>query len=284
MQPTNALFARAACARPSAPFTFSMRPFAQKTTTIARSQCLVCATTTARRAYAASAAITDRRNLPRVIQPSLWQNMVPKHFRSKNKRPFTWKEWRAKPWNPASVWIAFGLVVGSNAINTLVLRRDIADFTRKADAKIALLREVLEKVQRGEEVDVERILGTGREESEKDWDEGRCSDFLSRISEYAWKFFFLKKKTPPMGYRLLNSALVANPAQLYKANDWIALKEIEEEDRTLQSRKRRKAAAAETAPPAAPATDSTPATNSKDASAKVDYVVPQDRRGPVGFY
>ncbi|KAK0628087.1 hypothetical protein DIS24_g10831 [Lasiodiplodia hormozganensis] len=211
-----------------------MRPFAQKTTTTARSQCLVCATTTARRAYAASAAITDRRNLPRVIQPSLWQNMVPKHFRSKNKRPFTWKEWRAKPWNPASVWIAFGLVVGSNAINTLVLRRDIADFTRKADAKIALLREVLEKVQRGEEVDVERILGTGREESEKDWDE--------------------------------------------------ALKEIEEEDRTLQSRKRRKAAATETAPPAAPATDSTPATDSKDASTKVDYVVPQDRRGPVGFY
>ncbi|KAL1637579.1 hypothetical protein SLS56_000717 [Neofusicoccum ribis] len=65
----------------------------------------------------------------------------------------------------------FGLVVGSNAINTLILRRDIADFTRKADAKIALLREVLEKVQNGEEVDVERILGTGRQESEREWEE-----------------------------------------------------------------------------------------------------------------
>ncbi|KAL1645407.1 hypothetical protein SLS58_003714 [Diplodia intermedia] len=159
--------------------------------------------------------------------------MLPKHFRSRHKRPFTWKEWWAKPWNPASAWIAFGLLVGSNAINTMVLRRDIADFTRKADAKIALLREVLEKVQRGEEVDVEHILGTGRAESERDWEE--------------------------------------------------ALKEIEDEDRTLQSRKRRRASAAETSP-AASAADLTPANDSKDTSTKLDYVVPPDRGGPVGFY
>lgn len=72
----------------------------------------------------------------------------------------------------------FALLVGSNAINTLILRRDIADFTRKADAKIALLREVLEKVQKGEAVDVEGILGTGREESEKEWEEGRRASLL----------------------------------------------------------------------------------------------------------
>lgn len=144
--------------------TFPARPVSPA----ARPRCLVGAT----RAYAATTA--DR--LPRIVQPSLWQNLLPKHFRSSHKRPFTWREWRAKDWNPASIYIMFGLVVGSNAINTLILRRDIADFTRKADAKIALLREVLEKVQNGEEVDVERILGTGRQESEREWEEGMCTN------------------------------------------------------------------------------------------------------------
>lgn len=189
-----------------------------------RPQCLVCAA----RVHSATA-----ERLPRVVQPSLWQNLIPKHFRSSRKRPFTWKEWWTKEWNPASIWIAFALVIGSNAINTLVLRRDIADFTRRADAKIALLREVLEKVQKGEAVEVERILGTGRQEDEKEWEE--------------------------------------------------ALKEIEEEDRTWQSRKRRKASAAEAARTTAP-TGSTLGNDSKDVTTRVDEIVPQDKRGPVGFY
>ncbi|OJD34439.1 uncharacterized protein BKCO1_2300047 [Diplodia corticola] len=242
MAPINAFLSRATRALGRAPPARSVQPSAPTPPAPARPRCLVCATattttTTTRRAYAAVPYVPYKRRevpRPRIAQPSLWQNLVPKHFRSKHKRPFTWAEWKAKPWNPASVWIALGLLVGSNAINTLVLRRDTADFSRKADAKIALLREVLEKVQRGEDVDVERILGTGQAESEREWEE--------------------------------------------------AVKEIEDEERTVQSRKRRKASAAETAPPAISAGDSTPANDSKDASTKLDYVVPQDRRGPVGFY
>lgn len=54
----------------------------------------------------------------------------------------------------------------------IALRKDFENFSRKADAKIALLREVIDRVQRGEEVDVEGLLGTGDPEKEKEWEEG----------------------------------------------------------------------------------------------------------------
>lgn len=46
---------------------------------------------------------------------------------------------------------------------------------RKAEAKIGLLREVVERVQRGEEVDVEGVLGTGEEGREGEWAESKFS-------------------------------------------------------------------------------------------------------------
>ena len=45
-------------------------------------------------------------------------------------------------------------------------------YTRSTDAKIGLLREIIEKVKRGEQVDVEKILGTGDVEKEREWEEG----------------------------------------------------------------------------------------------------------------
>ncbi|KAK8160698.1 hypothetical protein BKA80DRAFT_183879, partial [Phyllosticta citrichinensis] len=118
-------------------------------------------------------ASTD--SLPRVVQPSLWQNIIPKPFRHASRastfRPSRWRRLRLVWRNPATVFIAFGLMIGSNAINLLLLRNSMANYSRKADAKIALLREVFERVQSGEEVDVEGLLGTGNEESDKDWKE-----------------------------------------------------------------------------------------------------------------
>ena len=43
---------------------------------------------------------------------------------------------------------------------------------RRAEAKMGLLREVIEKVQRGEDVDVEKVLGTGDVVREGEWKEG----------------------------------------------------------------------------------------------------------------
>lgn len=51
----------------------------------------------------------------------------------------------------------------------LVLKNEYATFSRKADLKIKLLKDVLDRVQRGENVDVEKVLGTGDEEQEEEW-------------------------------------------------------------------------------------------------------------------
>lgn len=55
----------------------------------------------------------------------------------------------------------------------LALRIEYSTFSRKTDAKIALLKEVLDKIRRGEEVDVDKVLGTGDEQAEQEWADGR---------------------------------------------------------------------------------------------------------------
>ena len=52
----------------------------------------------------------------------------------------------------------------------IALRSQHAAFIRKADVRIGLLKEVIERVQKGEDVDVEEILGTGVEREEKEWE------------------------------------------------------------------------------------------------------------------
>jgi hypothetical protein len=91
--------------------------------------------------------------------------MVPK-FKSGPEQP------KSREWNPATPYIILGLLVGSQAIQVLWLKQDRAHSLRKAEAKIGLLKEVIERVQRGENVDVEGVLGTGDPESEKEWAEG----------------------------------------------------------------------------------------------------------------
>lgn len=75
------------------------------------------------------------------------------------------------------------LLIGSNAIQMIALKNSRRNYSRKAEARIALLREVIEKVQKGEDVDVERILGTGDPKQEKEWEEGMaetCNDQYSQ--------------------------------------------------------------------------------------------------------
>ena len=98
--------------------------------------------------------------------------MVPKFLRKQKSAVNKAKVPKSKEWNPATFYIIMFLLIGSNAIQMIALRNDFTNFSRKADAKISLLRDVLERVQRGEDVDVEGLLGTGNEEKEKEWDEG----------------------------------------------------------------------------------------------------------------
>lgn len=53
----------------------------------------------------------------------------------------------------------------------ITLRNEFTAFSRRADAKIALLKEVIGRVQKGEDVDVKGLLGTGDPEKEKEWEQ-----------------------------------------------------------------------------------------------------------------
>ncbi|KAF2095535.1 hypothetical protein NA57DRAFT_22489, partial [Rhizodiscina lignyota] len=110
--------------------------------------------------------------LPRVAQPSLWESLIPKALR---KRPADQKPNQSvlnnARKNPATPFILLGLLCGSQAIHTIRIKGEIAAYSRKTDAKIHQLRTVIEKVQAGQIVDVEKELGTGDPNSEREWRE-----------------------------------------------------------------------------------------------------------------
>ena len=91
--------------------------------------------------------------------------MIPKPLRERTSAP------TSREWNPATPFIVLSLLVGSQAIQILWLKQERAHALRKAEAKIGLLKEVIERVQNGEDVDVEKVLGTGDEASEREWAE-----------------------------------------------------------------------------------------------------------------
>ena len=74
--------------------------------------------------------------------------------------------------NPASSVIILGMLTGNAAIHIIRIRRDMSLYSRKADQKIELLREVIQRVQNGEDIDVEKLLGTGDPKAEEEWFDG----------------------------------------------------------------------------------------------------------------
>jgi hypothetical protein len=99
--------------------------------------------------------------------------LIPKPLRQSSPRAALKKKVRSKEWNPATFFIVIFLLIGSMSIQMIALRNEFAAFSRRADAKIGLLKEVIERVQNGEEVDVEGLLGTGDKEREREWEEGK---------------------------------------------------------------------------------------------------------------
>ncbi|KAF3064652.1 hypothetical protein GL218_01412 [Daldinia childiae] len=111
--------------------------------------------------------------IPSITQPSFWKNMIPKPFR-RSKESVNWrvsKKPKSKEWNPATFYIVIFLFIGSMAIQMIALKKDFDTFMRRSEVRIGLLREVVEKLQRGEEIDVQKALGTGDAEKEKEWEE-----------------------------------------------------------------------------------------------------------------
>ncbi|KAF1365740.1 hypothetical protein EJ07DRAFT_92562 [Lizonia empirigonia] len=102
---------------------------------------------------------------PTILRPSFWASMIPKPLKERASGP------KSHEWNPATPYIILSLLVGSQAIQILWLKQERAHSLRKAEAKLGLLKEVIERVQNGEDVDVEKVLGTGDAESEREWAE-----------------------------------------------------------------------------------------------------------------
>ena len=125
--------------------------------------------------YSTKLKTSTSDSLPRVAQPSVWQSIIPKVWRERRNQDGgenTAKPVARKGWNPYTFFIAIFILIGSNSVNMIALRNDFVNYSRKADAKIALLKEAIERVQAGEEFDVKALLGTGDPEKEQEWEEG----------------------------------------------------------------------------------------------------------------
>jgi hypothetical protein len=108
-----------------------------------------------------------------IVQTSFWVSLIPKPLRGSSPTALLKKKAKSKEWNPATFFIVIFLLIGSMSIQMIALRNDFAAFSRRADAKIGLLKEIIERIKKGEEVDVEGLLGTGDKEREKEWEEGK---------------------------------------------------------------------------------------------------------------
>ncbi|CZT20447.1 uncharacterized protein RCC_06307 [Ramularia collo-cygni] len=133
---------------------------------------------TQRRSFAGAARLYDEgaSRLPHVASPSFWKSLIPRPFRrpadaTEAAERSARRSAGAEERRTGIIFLILGIVVGSNAINIIAIRRDMLNFTRQTDAKLELLREVIQKVKNGEDVDVKRALGTGDPEQEKEWEQ-----------------------------------------------------------------------------------------------------------------
>lgn len=121
---------------------------------------------------------------------SVWTSLIPKAMRERNSRPKQSRAQRAaaqkeesKEWSPHTFYIVALLIIGSNAMK-LVAERQAADtFSRDTKARIGILKDAIQRVHRGEQVDLRRIFGTGIAEDEEGWEEGALMACWVRASD-----------------------------------------------------------------------------------------------------
>ncbi|KLJ07564.1 hypothetical protein EMPG_16954 [Blastomyces silverae] len=98
------------------------------------------------------------RAVPKILEPSMWTSMIPKFLRRGNRRGAETTPRKSRAPNTATFYAIIFTLIGSQAIRMIMLRNEYANETRSADAKIRLLKEVIERIQKGEDVDVKRLL------------------------------------------------------------------------------------------------------------------------------
>ncbi|KAL7823411.1 hypothetical protein V8C26DRAFT_118835 [Trichoderma gracile] len=104
-----------------------------------------------------------------VVEGSFWKSLIPKPLRKANRNKLKTKA--KKDWNPATYFIVMFLFIGSMSIQMIALRNQTERYMRQSSLRIAQLREVVQRIQNGEDVDVEKALGTGDPQKETEWEE-----------------------------------------------------------------------------------------------------------------
>ncbi|KAL2074393.1 hypothetical protein VTL71DRAFT_8171 [Oculimacula yallundae] len=143
---------------------------------------------------------------PGITKTSFWVSLIPKPLRKSSPTAALRNTVKSKEWNPATFFIWIFLLIGSMSIQMITLRNDFMAFSRRADARIGLLKEIIGRIQKGEKVDVEGLLGTGDAVREKEWEE-----VLQEIEreDQAWE---QSRKSKPKHGRNLEEAKVARDA------------------------------------------------------------------------
>lgn len=115
--------------------------------------------------------------LPRVAQPELWQSIIPKAFRRSSQDPKTGPSKRGAfgrfVRHPSTSLILLAIFCGSQSIQLIALKSETESKKQLVERKLATLREVIDKVQNGEAINVREALGTGDPEMEKEWEDGK---------------------------------------------------------------------------------------------------------------
>lgn len=123
---------------------------------------------------ATATVLSAQDRMPRVANPSFWKSLIPRFLRKPTSEEEAADRARKRDAGASErrvglTFLFLGILVGSNAINIISLRREMLNFSRLTEAKLDVLREVVDSVRRGEDVDVKKALGTGDPEQEKEW-------------------------------------------------------------------------------------------------------------------
>ncbi|ATY67307.1 hypothetical protein A9K55_000224 [Cordyceps militaris] len=118
----------------------------------------------------AAAPYSSSTAYPTVTDRGFWKSLIPKPLRRENRPRKKGGRWSGE-WNPATYFIVMFLFVGSMSIQMIALRNQTGRYMRQASLRLRLLREVVERIQNGEDVDVDKALGTGEPQREAEWDE-----------------------------------------------------------------------------------------------------------------
>jgi hypothetical protein len=105
-----------------------------------------------------------------VVDTGFWTSLIPKPLRRENRKGP--KRKKSREWNPATFFIVMFLFVGSMSIQLIALRNQTERYNRQSTVRIEQLRAALKRLQNGEEVNVDKLLGDVDESpQEADWEE-----------------------------------------------------------------------------------------------------------------